>query len=108
MEKNIEMVESGLVCDNAACDWIDPTVTFDNFKEWLNRPCPKCGENLLTQQDFDNATAVHVATSMINGLTAEQLTEMARIMGLPETDPNDPPVRMEINTHKTIKVDITP
>jgi hypothetical protein len=24
-------------------------------EQWLNKPCPKCGENLLTEEDYRNA-----------------------------------------------------
>lgn len=44
-----------VVCDNKSCDYKvenptkDPYHNIDNF---LNVPCPKCGENLLTEQDL--------------------------------------------------------
>jgi len=28
-------------------------VRYEDYPQWLNRPCPKCGANLLTQADFD-------------------------------------------------------
>ena len=46
----------GIKCD--ACDYRDETVTVESYPEWLNRPCPKCGANLLTQGDFDAVTAI--------------------------------------------------
>ena len=26
----------------------------EDYDKWLNRPCPKCGENLLTDDDYRN------------------------------------------------------
>jgi phage FluMu protein Com len=41
----------GIKCDH--CDWRNLTVERADYKDWLNRPCPKCGANLLTQADYD-------------------------------------------------------
>lgn len=41
----------GIKCDH--CDYRDDSVQFEDYPLWLNRPCPKCGANLLTQADFD-------------------------------------------------------
>lgn len=58
--KLIEMEQENLVeCDNPRCDFKvknesgDPYVNID---EYLNVPCPKCGENLLTEEDLHNYT----------------------------------------------------
>jgi predicted RNA-binding Zn-ribbon protein involved in translation (DUF1610 family) len=60
MDTNMEntmsesMIEAMQIqCDNPVCDHVDDTVTAENISEFLNLPCPKCGENLLTQDDFD-------------------------------------------------------
>jgi hypothetical protein len=44
----------GLKCD--ACDWADPSILLEDYPKWLNAPCPKCGANVLTQEDFDMVT----------------------------------------------------
>ena len=61
MKKNIEIKESGLVCDNPKCDWKDETINYDSYKEWIDKPCPKCGENLLTKDDYKRAEEVRLA-----------------------------------------------
>jgi len=43
----------GIKCDNPKCDFIDMTVEYKDYKgKWLNKPCPKCGDNLLTKADM--------------------------------------------------------
>ena len=54
----IQMTVSGIRCDNKTCDYLDEDVTLDQFPEYINKPCPKCGENLLTQEDYDNTVAM--------------------------------------------------
>lgn len=46
--------EYDVVCDNPKCDYkvANPTKEPSYNDEWLNKPCPKCGENLLTEKDW--------------------------------------------------------
>lgn len=47
-----EVNVSGIKCDNPNCDYVDPNVSVDQYPQYVNRPCPKCGANLLTEQDY--------------------------------------------------------
>lgn len=42
----------GIKCDNPKCDYKDSTVRPQDYLSWLNKPCPKCGSNLLTKEDL--------------------------------------------------------
>lgn len=44
---------SGIRCDNKDCNYEDNTVTRLNYPEYIDKPCPKCGDILLTQKDFE-------------------------------------------------------
>lgn len=44
---------SGLKCDKDGCDYRDDTIPFDEYEKSIGKPCPKCGESLLTQDDYD-------------------------------------------------------
>ena len=48
------LVISGIQCDNPKCDFIDKSVKYEDYPKWLDKECPKCGENLLTKKDYDN------------------------------------------------------
>ncbi len=41
----------GIKCDNPTCAYEDLEVDFDSDK-FLNMPCPDCGSNLLTPEDY--------------------------------------------------------
>ena len=43
---------TGIKCDNVNCDFNDKNVVANNYHDWLNKPCPKCGHNLLTEEDY--------------------------------------------------------
>ena len=43
---------AGIKCDNKACDYKDDSVRYEDYKEYVNKPCPKCGHNLLTKKDY--------------------------------------------------------
>lgn len=42
----------GIKCDNVKCDYSDKEVKSSDYAKYLNKPCPKCGENLLTEKDY--------------------------------------------------------
>jgi hypothetical protein len=44
-----------VVCDNTQCDFKVKNPTGDpneDISMYLNIPCPKCGKNLLTEEDY--------------------------------------------------------
>jgi hypothetical protein len=43
----------GIKCDNPNCDYRNDDVAFEDYSKWINASCPKCGENLLTEQDYN-------------------------------------------------------
>lgn len=57
------MEVKGIICDNKECDFEDESVQFDDYPNWLNKPCPKCGENLLTQEDLNTVKMLMTLTS---------------------------------------------
>ena len=53
--KLIEPIQKSLiVCDNKDCDYNIPYSNegASSIVKYINMPCPKCGENLLTPQDY--------------------------------------------------------
>lgn len=48
----LEFTGGGLKCDNPDCDFVDMSIPINDYKKWVNAPCPKCGANLLTKQDY--------------------------------------------------------
>tara|TARA_R110000765_G_scaffold153684_1_gene256617 strand:+ start:73 stop:405 length:333 start_codon:yes stop_codon:yes gene_type:complete len=44
-------------CDNPKCD-VYIKCDFDKYIDHLNKHCPKCGDNLLTQKDYDSCKKV--------------------------------------------------
>lgn len=66
MEQAVEVGVSGIKCDAEECDFEDNTVTLDNYPEWINRECPKCGANLLTQADYDTVLEMLGLVDVLN------------------------------------------
>jgi hypothetical protein len=58
MKKLIDIYSKGaVICDNPGCDYSFPyESTSDNNSKillaFVNVPCPKCGESLLTPEDY--------------------------------------------------------
>ena len=90
---DIEIKSSGLKCDNVACDWADTTIEISAMSDWINRPCPKCGENVLTYNDFLNVQTVMAVIEHVNSL--------------PKSDKDQGEiVTCVINTHEKITVSV--
>lgn len=66
MNKAIKHTIKGIKCDNPECDYINPDVKFEDYKQWLNKPCPKCGCNLLTETDYMNVKLLAKIVGVIN------------------------------------------
>jgi phage FluMu protein Com len=64
MEDALELSIKGIKCDK--CDYTNMEVKFEDYEQWLNRSCPKCGANLLTQKDFDSTKMLVEITKAFN------------------------------------------
>lgn len=55
MERTFEI--SGIKCDN--CSYKDYSVKFEEYPSYINKPCPICSHNLLTQKDYDKCVKMY-------------------------------------------------
>ena len=123
-EKNIEFIGTGggLKCDNPNCDWSDASIEFKDMAKWLNKPCPICGENLLTEEDYKNAQALFAAINILNEMSSEEIDDIASVIDIEELKKSNilkntkgienlgqEKVIVSFSTHKTIEIkEITP
>lgn len=63
----------GIQCDNEACDYRDDSVKAEDYEGWVNKPCPKCSSNLLTEADYNNVQVLLQSVKMINSMDPEEL-----------------------------------
>lgn len=42
----------GLKCDNPHCDWCDMDIKTEDYKDYIDYKCPKCGEDVFTKKDY--------------------------------------------------------
>lgn len=66
MDKAIEFEIKGLKCDNKECDYTDMNVPFEDYEACVGKPCPKCGESLLTKEDFMSCSIIHTMIDNLN------------------------------------------
>jgi hypothetical protein len=66
----------GLKCDNPSCDYEDMSIKVEEYKDWVEKPCPKCGWVLLTMKDYKVSKWLHRIIKFLNFI-------------LPKRDEND-------------------
>lgn len=100
MNQPLQLAIGGIQCDTKGCDYRDDSVKVEEYPEWLNKPCPKCSGNLLTQADFDNVQLLLETAKQFNSLSQDQL----RLMGINISE-DDEIVKMDIGMNGTGEMD---
>lgn len=63
----IETLGSGLVCDSETCEYsYDVKIDIKDLHNYVDAPCPKCGENLLTEEDYVHHKYLHKMIRLVN------------------------------------------
>lgn len=83
---NMEVNVYGLQCDNPSCDYEDMSVPFSDYEKSIGKACPKCGENLLTQEDYDKVIQMIDAAEIMNMFSPEELQKIAANLSPEEMD----------------------
>lgn len=83
-EAAVQFVISGIQCD--ACDFRDDEVKLEQYPEYVNKPCPECGANLLTEADFKTVQLMIGMSEVINAVAAADLIPVARDGEMVEID----------------------
>lgn len=68
MQQAIQMEISGIKCDARGCDYRDDDAKYEEYEKWLNKPCPKCGANLLTGEDMKTCQIMMQNAAALNSL----------------------------------------
>lgn len=92
MKDAIRMDVKGIKCDNPNCDFVDMSVEFEDYENWLNKPCPKCGRNLLTDHDYFITKTLFAVTNVVNKIFPKR-----------EDDEEDVCVSVEMNGTDKVK-----
>lgn len=56
----------GLKCDNPNCNYEDMDIKVEEYKDWVEKPCPKCGWILLTKKDYKVSKWLHRIIRFLN------------------------------------------
>ena len=58
----------GLKCDNKKCDYQDMSIQYEDYEDYVNVGCPKCGESLLTEKDYKAVKTLVKQAQKINNV----------------------------------------
>ena len=90
MKQAMSVEIKGIKCDG--CDYKDESVKVKEYEAWLNRPCPQCGANLLTEADYHNVKVMMEFVKLANKITPPQASSAE-------------PIRISAEMNGTGKVD---
>ena len=62
------------------------SVKFEDYPTYVNKPCPICGENLLTQESYNELLAWVEAVEISNTYTKEELENIMTSLSPEEMD----------------------
>ncbi len=82
MKNNIEVINEGLQCDNPNCDWKDETIKHEDYINWINKTCPLCGENILTEEDYNFSLHITKSIDFVNSLSEDQINAYNELIGI--------------------------
>lgn len=91
------------MCDNTACDY-KAEVKQTELEGWINKPCPKCGENLLTPEDYINGVSVQMSAALLNAMSEEDLMQFADILKGEKKVSTNEKTLLQIDTHNGITI----
>lgn len=80
-----------LKCDAKGCDHVEPRPGL--LEADIGMPCPKCGANLLTREDYEFAKPLWAVLDILNGFDDQPSVDVAA--ELPEHM-----VRTSVNVHR--------
>lgn len=92
----------GLKCDNPNCNYRDDSISVEDYPSYVNKPCPLCGCNLLTEADYKSFKKILKTVSLINRI----YSFLARFSVKKNIQENSE-AEMNINFNGTGKPDIT-
>lgn len=109
MKENVIINWNGIKCDN--CDFKDDSIQRNEFENYINKPCSKCSENLLTFNDYLNVLKLEQAVFETNNYSIEEINEKYKDLDISKVDfmENIPinqlnkPIEVKLNMHNKIK-----
>lgn len=74
MVETITLKVSGIKCDH--CTYRDDSVSQNDYKFYVNKPCPDCGANLLTVEDFETFIHLKIMAATLNDKVLKELRKV--------------------------------
>lgn len=58
--------KDALKCDNPNCDYVNSNIPFEQYEQFIDYPCPKCGYPLLTFEKYKLFCSMENIVNSIN------------------------------------------
>lgn len=72
---NVTTHIKGLKCDTPKCGYSDMEIDNKDYEKYIGAPCPKCGNSLLTQEDYDAVQMLLNVTELVNSVDLGDISQ---------------------------------
>ena len=100
MKDQLELSIKGINCDNGECNFRDDEVKFENYKDWLNKACPECGENLLITEDYNKCLLMIKVAAMINERSPKRKDDDETVAGIVDFTDDGIKIKVEVEVEE--------
>jgi hypothetical protein len=57
----------GLKCDNPNCDWVDMSIEYEQYDQYVDTQCPSCNQyTILSKFDYELVKVLKRAADLLN------------------------------------------
>lgn len=81
----MEHIKTVIHCDAEGCTY-ETEIDAGQEREWINKPCPTCNANLLTEDDFIASRKANEAADFLGSLNIDQIQTLAKLLGAENID----------------------
>lgn len=110
----MEHIKTIIQCDAEGCTY-QIEINAGKEREYINRPCPICNANLLTEDDFMSSQKANKAANFLNSLDQEQVKMLSKLLEAEKIDLTAIPghellkgeegVLLRVGTHNGISIE---
>ena len=67
----VEVRFKSISCSSKTCNYKARGVKFRNYHKWVDKPCPRCGDVLLSKSDYNRSIVFSEMSEHLNNVSGK-------------------------------------